>query len=111
MPFIAKWSYKAPTDKFEVTAMGDQNKSYVAGLTDASGDFSPGWMDNGTAQTYTAAVDGLARNMYIYPDLTNTPTLYILGQGLADFNIDGDVNGAVNLSSSWSAASNWGRMG
>lgn len=110
MPLIAKWSYKAATDRFEATVMGDPNKIYVSGLPDASGDFS-GFMDNATAQTYTAAVDGLARNMYIYPDVTNTPTLYFYGQGLLDFNVDGDVGGVVGLSSTWSAASAWGRMG
>lgn len=110
MPFIAKWSYKAATDKYDATAMGDPNKIYVTGLPDASGDFS-GFMDNASAQTYTAAVDGLARNMYIYPDLQNTPTLYFYGQGLLDFNVDGDVGGVVGLSSSWNAASAWGRMG
>jgi hypothetical protein len=110
LPFIAKWSVKFATDRFDVTAMGDGNKVYVAGLPDASGDFS-GWMDNATKQTYTAAVDGLARNQYIYPDVTNTPGLYMFGTSLVDFNIDGDVGGAVALSASWSAASTWARVG
>lgn len=110
LPFIAKWSVKFATDRFEVTAMGDTNKVYVAGLPDASGDYS-GWMDNATKQTYTGAVDGLARAQYIYPDLTNTPGLYMFGTALVDFNVDGDVGGAVALSSSWSAASTWARVG
>ncbi len=110
LPFIAKWSIKAATDKFDVTAMGDNNKVYVAGLPDASGDFS-GFMDNGTQQTYTAAVDGIGRKFYLYPDLSNTPGLYFFGTVLADFNVDGDVGGAVALSSSWSAATQISRVG
>jgi len=110
LTLIAKWSFKAASDRYDATAMGDANKTYVAGLSDASGDFS-GWMDNATAQTYTAAVDGLARNMYIYPDLTNTPTLYFYGQGLVDFSVDGDVGGVVALSASWNAAGPWNRSG
>lgn len=110
LPFIAKWSIKFATDRFDVTAMGDLNKTYVAGLPDASGDVS-GWMDNATKQTYTGAVDGLARAQYIYPDLTNTAGLYFFGTALVDFNVDGDVGAAVALSMSWSAASTWQRVG
>jgi hypothetical protein len=69
--FQAKWSISFATDKAEVTALGDSNKVYVAGLPDASGDFS-GFYDDGTVQTYTAATDGVARKFYLYPS-TATP--------------------------------------
>lgn len=110
LPFIAKWSINFKTDRFDVTAMGDLNKNYVAGLPDASGDFG-GWMDNATKQTYTGAVDGLARAQYIYPDLTNTAGLYFFGTSLVDFNVSGDVGGAVALSATWNAGSTWARVG
>ena len=51
--------------------MGDQNLIRVAGLPDASGDFS-GFYDTVTAQTYTAATDGLPRNFYLYPSTLGT---------------------------------------
>jgi hypothetical protein len=59
--FQASWSINMNTDKQDVTAFGDGNKVYVAGLPDSSGDFS-GFLDDATSQTYIAAVDGPARN-------------------------------------------------
>lgn len=103
LPFVAKWSYKANTDKFEVTAMGDTAKSYVAGLPDSSGDWS-GWYDTSTSQSYAAAVDGIARKLYIYPDLVGAPTVYWYGTVFADISIDSDVNGATAMQASWNAA-------
>jgi hypothetical protein len=102
--FQASWSLNKVVDKQDVTAFGDSNKTYVAGLPDASGDFSGFW-DDATAQTYTAASDGLSRNMYLYPDLQNSPNVYFFGQVLPDYSIDGAVGGPVNFKSSWNAAS------
>ena len=102
LPFVATWSLNATTDKFEVTALEDTSKVYVAGLPDASGTFA-GFYDDATAQTYTAASDGLARNFYLYPSLLNTGQ-YWFGTVLPDFSVDGDVGGPVKMSASWSAA-------
>ena len=41
--FQAAWSLNKVTAKQDVTAFGDQNLVYVAGLPDASGDFSGFW--------------------------------------------------------------------
>ena len=70
---------------------------------DSSGDFGGFW-DDATAQTYSAATDGLSRNMYLYPDLQNTPNVYFFGPVLPDFSIDGSISGAVNFKSTWNAA-------
>lgn len=107
--FFAKWSINFATDKAEVTALGDSNKVYVAGLPDASGQFS-GFYDDGTVQTYTAAVDGVARKFYLYPSTTNVAQ-YFFGTVLPDFSIDGDVSGAVAVSASWNAASQVTKVG
>ncbi len=56
------------------------------------------------AQTYTAATDGLARKMYLYPD-KNLATQYWFGTILPDFSIDSDVGAAMTVSASWAAAS------
>jgi hypothetical protein len=101
--FQAAWSLNKATDKQDVTAFGDANKVYVAGLPDASGDFSGFW-DDATAQTYRAAGDGLSRNFYLYPDLTVSPNAYFFGQILVDFSVDGSVSGPVNFKASWNAA-------
>lgn len=104
LPFQASWTMNMNVDKQEVTAFGDGNKIYVAGLPDASGDFG-GFMDDATSQTYIAAVDGLARNFYLYPDTTNAPSVYWFGTILPDFSADGAVAGPVNFKSTWNAAS------
>lgn len=101
--FLSSWSINFATEKAEVTAFGDDNKVYVAGLPDASGDFS-GFYDDATVQTYTAALDGIARKFYLYPS-TNTNSQYWFGEILPDFNVNGSVSGAVQVSSSWNASS------
>ena len=101
--YLNSWTIKAATDKADVTAFGDPNKVYVAGLPDASGDFS-GFYDDATVQTYTAASDGVARKMYLYPSTSNT-TDYWFGTVLVDFEADGSVSGAVSVKASWNAAS------
>ena len=102
--FQASWSINMVTDKQDVTAFGDGNKVYVAGLPDSSGDFS-GFMDDATSQTYIAATDGLARNFYLYPDATNDPSVYWFGTILPDFSADGAIGSAVNVKATWNAAS------
>lgn len=109
LPFLASWSINFATDKSEVTAFGDNNKVYVAGLPDASGEFS-GFYDDATAQTYTAAVDGLPRKFYLYPS-TLTNTQYFVGTVLPDFNVNGSVSGPVEISASWNAASQVAKVG
>lgn len=107
--FLNSWSISAQTDKADVTAFGDPNKVYVAGLPDSSGEFS-GFYDDGTVQTYTAAVDGVARKFYLYPSrLTNSQ--YWFGTILPDFSVNGAVGGAVEVSASWNAASAIAKVG
>lgn len=102
LPFFASWSMSFETEKIDVTAMGDTTKVYVSGLPDASGEFS-GFYDDATNQTYLAAVDGLARKFYLYPN-TATTTQYWFGTILPDFSVNAEVSGAVEVSASWSAA-------
>jgi hypothetical protein len=104
LPFQASWSINMNVDKQDVTAFSDGNKVYVAGLPDASGDFG-GFMDDATSQTYISAIDGLARNFYLYPDATNAPNVYWFGTILPDFSADGAIAGPVNFKSTWNAAS------
>src|SRR5258707_15291053 len=103
MPFQASWTINMVVAKQDVTAFGDGNMGYVAGLPDASGDFG-GFMDAATSQTYIPAVGGLARNFYLYPDATNSPTVYWFGTILPDFSADGAIGGDVEIKSSVNAA-------
>ncbi len=107
--FLNKWAANFMTDKIDVTAFGDSNKVYLAGLPDASGSFS-GFYDNATAQVYTASQDGLARRFYLYPD-NNSVTTYWYGTALFDFSAEGAVDGAVTISGNWSAASPVAKVG
>lgn len=107
--FLSDWTISFTVDKQDVTAMGDTNKVYVAGLPDASGDFS-GFYDDETNQTYTAATDGLPRKFYLYPS-KSTSTQYFFGTVLADFEVSGGVGDSVKIKSAWSAASSINKVG
>lgn len=106
--YIRQWGFNAATDKIEVTAQGDVNKVYVAGLPDFSGDLS-GFYDDATAQMWTAAIEGVARKMYIYP--TSSTSTYWFGTGLLDFNLSEAVDGAVEITASWAAATAFTKVG
>lgn len=108
--YQAAWSIDFSTDDDEVTAFGDANKVYVAGLPDASGSFSGFW-DDATAQLYTAAQDGVARKVYLYPDFTNAAGVYWFGTALFDFSITTGVGEANKVSGNFKAASNFAKVG
>ena len=110
VPFIRQFTIAAATDRFEVTAFGDTTKTYVAGLPDATGDWS-GFYDNQTAQLYTAAQDGVARRTYMYPDIVSSPNQYWFGTAFFDFSADFAVDGAGSVSGSWAAASSFSKVG
>jgi hypothetical protein len=101
--FLRDWSINFAVDNVEVTAFGDTNKVYVAGLPDASGSYA-GHYDDSTEQLYTSATDGVARKFYLYPD-NSTTTKYWFGTALFDFSVTGAVDGSVNVSGDFQAAS------
>ncbi len=107
--FIKTWDISSSTDRYDVTAMGDSNKTYVDGLPDASGKFS-GFYDDATPQTYTASLDGKARSFYLYPSTNNTGS-YFFGTGFFDFSASFDVAGAATVSGSWNAATSVQKVG
>jgi hypothetical protein len=107
--FLTQWSLSFATGRTDVTSFDDTNMIYVSGKPDAQGTFQ-GWYDNATAQTYTAAVDGVARKFYLYPDREAT-TQYWFGTGLFDFEVSGQQDGAVAISGSFAAASATTKVG
>jgi hypothetical protein len=108
--FIKSFSFNAATDKADVTAFGDAGKVYVAGLPDSSGQFGF-WYDDATVQTYTAAVDGIARKFYLYPDIVNAPAQYWFGTMFPDFAVTSAVDAAIEGTCSWNAASAIAKVG
>ncbi len=110
LAFAMEWDADFKTDHVDVTAFGDTNHVYVAGLPDAGGQFS-GFYDTATAQTYTAALDGVARNFYLYPTTPSTAGPYWYGTAFWDFSIKSPVNGAVTVSGSFVPASAVAKVG
>jgi hypothetical protein len=109
LAFQAEWSINFSTPKIDVTAFGDANKVTLAGLPEATGAFS-GFYDDGTAQAYTAAVDGVARKFYLYTNTTSN-TQYFFGTINPDVSFASSVSGATTVSSNWEAASAIAKVG
>ncbi len=110
LTFQNKWSANFETEKIDVTAFQDTTRAYVAGIADAQGEFS-GWYDDATAQTLTAALDGLSRKFYLYPDTVNKPSQYFFGTIFVDFNAEAEAQGAIQVSAAWVAASAIAKVG
>ncbi len=103
------WSLNKATDKIEVTAFGDANKTYVQGLPDIQGTFGGFWNDTDTTIfTGAASADGV--KLYLYPS-TDVLTKYHYGPAWADASMSVDVNGAVTISGSFAANGSWGAVG
>lgn len=100
--FLNQWSIDFTVDNIDVTAFGDTNKTYVAGLPDSSGSFS-GFFDSAGNDMYAAAADGIARKFYLYVDVAEATYWY--GTALFDFSVSSSVDGAVTVSGDWNAAS------
>lgn len=107
--FVKSWGIQFGTDNSEVTAQGDTGKVYVGSLPDASGSYD-GFLDVDVPQFYTAAVDGVARKMYLYPNASDA-TKYWFGTALFDFNIEVPVDGPDTCNGDWQAASDIIRVG
>lgn len=103
LPFVSTWSLSMENEKIDVTTMDDSNMVYVGGMANASGEWG-GFHDDSTSQSYEAASDGLPRKFYLYPNRL-APTKYFWGTVIADMTINSTVNGAVEMSANWTAAS------
>lgn len=100
--FLSDWTVEYRQNVFDVTTVTDVQIVHAAGFPDASGSFA-GFYDSATAQSYVAAVDGLPRNMYLYPSTAQPGTVFS-GMVLPDYSIGGGVTAAVSLSAKWSAS-------
>lgn len=109
LAFQAEWEVNFSSPKIDVTVFGDTNKVTVAGLPQADGSFR-GFYDDATAQTYTAAVDGVARKFYLYPNLSLL-TQYFFGTVNVDATFGATVAGATTMSAQWEAASQIQKVG
>ena len=104
---LSQWSLDKATDKIDVTAFGDLNKTYVQGLPDIKGSLS-GFFDSADDALFdgSESTDGI--KMYLYPS-SLAPTIYHYGSAWLDASISVDVKGAVTVTASFVAAGSWGR--
>lgn len=92
------WAMSFTTDTVEVTAFGDTNKTFVAGLPDGQLSYT-GYADDAVGTSLIAAAnDGIARKVYAYP--FSSTSVYIAGTFFLDTDVNTDVNGAVTISGS-----------
>jgi len=95
------------TDKVEVTAFGDANKTYVQGLKDIKGSFT-GFLDDTGLAIFTGADSTDGVKMYLYPS-SASPTVYWYGPAWLDASIAVSVSAANTVSGNFSANGSWGR--
>lgn len=100
--FLSDWTVTYTRTVFDATVITDSQLAYGTGTTDASGGFS-GFFDTATAQSYAAAVDGLPRDMFLYPRIADAG-VFFSGPVLPDYSIGGGVTSAVSLSVKWAGA-------
>ncbi len=103
---LSSFDVQETADRTETTNFGSTSKQYVAGLRDAQGSFSGYWDADGGL---SAIADGVARSFYIYPS-TSLSTKYWYGTATFDLTVSQTVNGAVEVSGSWAAATSVGRQ-
>jgi hypothetical protein len=108
LTFQNKYSINLEFDQIDVTAFGDTTAAYVGGIAKATGDLA-GWLDDASAQTYAAAIDGLPRRFYLYPSSLNVGR-YFFGTVLADMTIEGEATGAATVAAKWAAATQFQRV-
>lgn len=110
IPGSQNWMVNFTAKRDEVTAFGDGNNHYTQGLADGSGSVDLYW-DNGTHQTYTAAMDGVARKTYLYPTTPATAGPYWYGTAFWDFSVTTDVGKAVLVKATFAPATDWTKIG
>lgn len=104
---LTEWSLDMAMDTVEVTAFGDTNKQYVAGLKDIKGSYAGFWDD--TIDTlFTSADSGEAVRMYLYPTSAEL-TSYWYGTAFLDVSVSTGVSDAVKISGNFTGASAWAR--
>jgi hypothetical protein len=102
LTYLNSWAVSWTHDTSDITTLADAQHVHVDELPDVTGTFT-GFLDDATSQAYIAAVDGLPRNMFLYPDATNM-SRYFSGSVLTDLAVTGNARSAVAISVNWVAA-------
>jgi hypothetical protein len=104
---LTQWTLNQTTDKIEVTAFGDANKTYVQGLKDLQGTFA-GFFDDTEDKPFEAADSTDGVKLYLYPS-ADVASKYWYGPAWVDVSIDTGVASAVSISGNFAANGAWGR--
>jgi hypothetical protein len=104
---LSSWSLDLSTDKAEVTAFGDANKTYVQGLKDIKGSMA-GFLDDTGLSLFTGADSADGIKLYLYPAST-APTVYWYGPAWLDASVSVPVGGPAAISANFVANGSWGR--
>lgn len=100
------WTLNRETDTFETTSFGDTNKTFVQGLPNLAGTISGVWNDAET-KPFAGAASSTGVKLYLYPDITNSPTKYAYGTAWLSSSIETPVSGAVTIQANFVAAASW----
>jgi hypothetical protein len=107
IPSLNSWTIDMATDKVEVTAFGDANKTYVQGLKDITGSLAGFW-DSADDSLFDAADSDDGVKLYLYPS-SDAPSVYWYGPAWVDASIEVGVGDAVTISGEFAANGSWGR--
>lgn len=107
MVSLSAWTLNMATDKVEVTAFGDPNKTYVQGLRDIQGTLSGFW-DSADDSLFDAAESADGMKLYLYPAST-AATIYFYGPAFIDASIEVSATGACTVNGNFVAAGAWSR--
>lgn len=99
VPGINQFTIDANTDQADVTAFGDSFHDYVTGLPDAKGTYSGVYVE-GATQMFAAALDGLKRAMYWYPNVDDM-SKYVTGYAFFDQSYDAAIGDGQKISGNW----------
>lgn len=112
--YVSSWTLDGSVDEIDVTAFGDSNKTTIAGLPSCNGTVK-GFYDDTTTTGSTAlwaiAQGGVARKTYLYSKAPSTSGPYWHGKANWSISYEVDVNGAVAISGTWSAATSFYAVG
>lgn len=108
---LSDWSIDGQRDQVEVSVLGENVRTYTAGLSDFTGTLN-GVLNTASNGIYTVA-NGVARTFYLYIDDTDATSKspvptgkgYWYGQALFNgVSTQGGVGDAVKWTINWSAA-------
>lgn len=91
---VASWTFDMSRDFADTTCMGDQTKSGVPLLANATGSFEGPW-DSADSNRYNILGATVQRELKIYPDIVNNATTYVYGRAFFSGSFSGGVTDAV----------------